>query len=51
MLELEKQHFEWQIMNWKHDRELENLRLENERMKLKNEHMELELKHKKMLVD
>ncbi|XP_039000418.1 uncharacterized protein LOC120126253 isoform X2 [Hibiscus syriacus] len=51
LLELEKQRFKWQRFSKRRDRELDNMRMENERMKLENERMTLELKRKELSAD
>ncbi|KAK3184940.1 hypothetical protein Dsin_032226 [Dipteronia sinensis] len=43
---LEKQRFKWQGKCWKHDRELNKMRLQNERLKIENERMEIEMTYK-----
>ncbi|KAK4845325.1 hypothetical protein QYF36_003627 [Acer negundo] len=43
---LEKQRFKWQGKCWKHDRELNKMRLQNERLKLENERMAMEMTYK-----
>ncbi|KAL5857240.1 hypothetical protein ACOSQ3_004698 [Xanthoceras sorbifolium] len=43
---LEKQRIKWQGKCWKHDRELNKMKLQNERLKIENERMAIELKYK-----
>ncbi|KAG1331064.1 hypothetical protein COCNU_02G010320 [Cocos nucifera] len=51
MLELERQSFKWRRLGKKKDKELKNMRMENERMKLENERLALELKRRELEVD
>ncbi|MCO5577116.1 hypothetical protein L7F22_030939 [Adiantum nelumboides] len=50
-LELERQRFNWERVNSKRYRELEQLRLDNKKMKLENERMSLTLKQKELEVE
>ncbi|TXG53861.1 hypothetical protein EZV62_019117 [Acer yangbiense] len=43
---LEKQRFKWQGKCWKHDRELNKMKLQNERLKIENERMAIEMTNK-----
>ncbi|OMO92045.1 hypothetical protein COLO4_17914 [Corchorus olitorius] len=48
-LALEMQRFKWQRINWKNDKDLDKMRLDNHRMKLENEWLAFELKPDKSL--